>query len=118
MNVPGPGSNVRVFLRVGPTDMRKQINGLAGIAAQRLKQNPLEQGTLFAFCNRRRDMIKLLYWERNGFCIWFKRLERDRFPWPSSEEEALEITSEQLTFILNGVNILGAHRPLEYSRIA
>jgi transposase len=73
-----PSSSVRVFLYNQPMDMRKSIDGLALIVEQQLEQRPFE-GDLFVFCNRQRDKIKLLYWERNGFVLWYKRLEKERF---------------------------------------
>ncbi|WP_369857695.1 IS66 family insertion sequence element accessory protein TnpB [Candidatus Thalassolituus haligoni] len=69
-----PSSSVRVFLYNQPMDMRKSIDGLALIVEQQLEQRPFD-GDLFVFCNRQRDKIKLLYWERNGFVLWYKRLE-------------------------------------------
>jgi transposase len=108
---------VRVFLRPGASDMRRAIQGLTLLTQEKLRQDPLS-GNLFVFCNRRRDLVKLLYWDRNGFCLWMKRLERDRFPWPPSEAEALEITVEQLVWLLNGIDFRKAHRALKYSTVA
>jgi transposase len=71
----------KVYLAVGRTDMRKSINGLSILVDEVLEMNPFS-GHLFAFSNRRRNMIKILYWCRNGFCLWQKRLEKDRFRWP------------------------------------
>lgn len=68
----------RVFLAVGSTDTRKSINGLSIMVEQVMDQNPFT-GDLFVFCNRKRNMIKILYWNYNGFCIWLKRLEQHRF---------------------------------------
>ncbi|MEQ9365470.1 MAG: IS66 family insertion sequence element accessory protein TnpB [Leptospirales bacterium] len=112
--IPIPASDVRVFVRVGATDMRKAINGLASMAQDRLKLDPFS-GCLFAFCNRRRDLVKLLYWDRNGFCLWQKRLERDRFPWPENESEALEITPQQMGWLLNGIDFRRAHKTRTYA---
>jgi len=72
-------SQVRIFVRPGVTDMRKQINGLAVIAEAVMNQRPFS-GNLFLFCGRSRNVMKVLYWDRNGFCLWMKRLEKDRFP--------------------------------------
>jgi transposase len=65
-------TRVRIFVRPGTTDMRKQINGLSIIAAEVMKKNPLD-GNLFLFCNKGRRRMKVLYWDRNGFCLWMKR---------------------------------------------
>jgi len=112
---PAFPANVQVYLKPGPTDMRKAINGLS-ILAQKIAGDPFS-GALFAFCNRRHDIVKILYWDRNGFCIWHKRLERDRFPWPNTEEEALEISAQQLHWLLNGIDFRRAHESVKYSTL-
>lgn len=71
----------RVYLHPAPVDMRKQIDGLVILAQDVIQQDPTS-GVLFAFINARRNKLKLLVWERNGFVIWYKRLERDKFHWP------------------------------------
>ena len=113
--IPFPQENVRVYLRPGATDMRKSINGLSALTQDGMKLDPFA-GNVFAFCNRRRDRVKILYWDRNGFCVWLKRLERDRFPWPESEDEAREIDARQLGWLLNGIDFRRAHGSLEYSK--
>ena len=65
---------------MGETDMRKSVNGLSLIVSDMLDLDPFS-GHLFVFCNRRRNILKILYWDRNGFCMWYKRLEEDRFRW-------------------------------------
>jgi transposase len=117
VRLPGPAQGVRIYLKTGWTDMRKSINGLSALVDSELGHDPLS-GSLFCFCNRKRDMLKLLFWERNGFCIWHKRLSKDRFPWPRTEIEALEVTSEELTSRLDGVNLFTAFQSIKYSRIA
>ncbi len=72
-----------VYLCRDTVDFRKGINGLAVLVEETLQLDPFSEH-LFVFCNRRRNRIKILYWERNGFCLWQKRLERDRFAWPFS----------------------------------
>jgi transposase len=106
----------RIFVRVGPTDMRKSIDGLAAIVSDALRMDPFKDG-LFLFCNRAGTTVKLLYWDHNGFCVWHKRLERDRFFWPRSEQEALEVTPEQMGWLLSGVDFRREHRPIEFSRV-
>lgn len=113
MNVPG---DARVFLAVGNTDMRKSINGLSLLVAENFDLDPFS-GHLFAFCNRRRDIIKILFWDQNGFCIWHKRLEKDRFYWPESELEVVNIDSRQMSWLLAGLEIDKAHQKLTYSEI-
>ena len=76
------GSSLKVFLAPGATDLRKSINGLSVLAASGLELDVLS-GSLFVFCNRKRDLIKIVYWDRNGFCLWMKRLEKETFQWPA-----------------------------------
>lgn len=107
--------HVRVFLAAGYTDMRKSINGLSILVARHLEMDPLS-GHLFVFCNRRRNMVKILYWDRNGFCLYFKRLEKQFFRWPKDE---CEIDHRQLAWLLEGLEIhqQHAHDRLEYSTV-
>jgi transposase len=96
--------------------MRKQINGLAVIVEESMGGQPLS-GNLFLFCNRRRTHLKVLYWDSNGFALWLKRLERERFPWPEGEAQAREISVEELRMLLAGIDFWKAHRKLEYTRV-
>ena len=106
-------SKVKVFVKPGPTDMRKQINGLSIIVSEELEMD-LFEGNLFLFCNRLRRILKIIYWDKNGFCLWLKRLERDKFPWPMNRQEVTEITQEQFSFLLQGIDFWKAHKELEY----
>jgi transposase len=81
----GPGANARVYLACGVTDMRKGIDGLAALVQSGLRQKPTS-GAVFAFRGRRGDRIKLLTWDGQGFCLYYKVLEKGRFPWPSSAD--------------------------------
>jgi len=109
-------STVRVYVRPGATDLRKQINSLAVVVAQAMSGEPLS-GHLYLFCNQDRRLLKALYWDRNGFCLWQKRLERDRFPWPKSEEAAREITVEELRMLLAGIDFWNAHQQISYKNV-
>jgi transposase len=113
MNLPGQG---KVYIAIGHTDMRKSINGLCQLVADNFATN-IFSGNLYAFCNRRRDIIKVLFWDKNGFCIWHKRLEKDRFRWPESQQEVINIDSRQMTWLLAGLDIDMAHKPLSYSEL-
>jgi transposase len=104
-------SHMRVFLAPGSTDMRKAINSLSILVEDTLLLDPFS-GHLFAFCNRSLTILKVLYWDRNGFCLWQKRLEKHRFKWPQNRDEVMEIGSRELSFILEGLDIR-AVRPLE-----
>lgn len=99
-----PGHSIQVFIATGPTDMRKSINGLSILVAEQLELDPLA-GHLFCFCNRKKDIVKILYWDRNGFCLWHKRLEQDRFQWPDTEEEVLNIHGHELSWLLDGLSL-------------
>ena len=112
-------SRIRIFVRPGVTDMRKQINGLSSIVEEAMFLDPLD-GSLFLFMGRDRRKIKALYWDRNGFCLWQKRLERDRFPWPRDSSDPLdylrEINRTELEQLLSGIDFWNAHRPIIFSR--
>lgn len=109
----------RVYLAVGATDMRKQINSLSVLVQEGMELDPFSGG-VFVFCNRRRTTVKALYWDRNGFCLWQKRLEKDRFRWPETKEEVLTISPRELRWLLDGLELLqrSAHRQLQYSSVA
>ena len=109
---------VQVYLAVGATDMRKAINGLSMLVQQQMGKDPFG-GHYFAFSNRRRTLVKVLYWDRNGFCLWQKRLEKHRFPWPRNDERArCEIDTEKLRLLLEGIDFWSAHQELSYSRVS
>jgi transposase len=95
-----------VYLCRGFVDFRKGMNGLAVLVEERLQQDPFSE-QLFVFCNRKRDRIRILYWERSGFCLWQKRLERARFQWPrQSEREVITLTGQQLNWLLDGYGVM------------
>lgn len=108
--------HTRVFLAPGSTDMRKAINGLSIMVQAALDLDPF-CGHLFVFCNRRRNMIKVLYYDRNGFCLWQKRLEKHRFTWPATEQRVRKISTRELGFLLDGLDIrqIKRHPSLHYS---
>ena len=103
----------RVFIALGNTDMRKSINGLTLLVEEQFEQD-LFTGDLFVFCNRKRDIVKILYWARNGFCIWMKRLEKDFFQWPESKAEILEVSGQALQWLLSGLDLRSAHQKISY----
>ena len=115
-----PSTSVQVYLYAGAVDMRKSINGLASLVEQELDLNPMVVA-LFVFCNRGRDKIKLLYWERNGFVLWYKRLEKQRFTWlQPTAEPALSIDGYQLNLLLDGLDIFNnkPHEALFYPSVS
>ena len=111
-------ANTKVYLVLGGTDMRKSINSLPILVEANLSLNPFS-GHLFVFCNRRRNMIKILSWDRNGFCLFQKRLEKDRFKWPEKIEQVKKIDGRTLSFILEGLDIsrIRPHKSLFYSTL-
>ena len=106
----------KVYLAIGNTDMRKAINGLSILVQESMELDPFS-GHLFVFCNRKRNIIKILYWDRNGFCLWSKRLEKHFFRWPESSEEVMKIDQRELMWLVDGleINQQKAHDRLSYS---
>jgi transposase len=103
-------SAVRIFLCTRPTDLRKSFDGLTGLVRECFGQDPLT-GHLFLFVNRRRDSIKILYFDRDGLAIWYKRLEAGTFEMPSTAEpDGIELQAAQLAMILSGIDMRSARR--------
>lgn len=98
-----PLNTAQVYLYAEPVDMRKSINGLSILVEQEMRLSPMDEA-LFVFCNRGRDKIKLLCWEKNGFIVWYKRLERQRFRWPKAGE-TLSLSGQELNWLLDGFDI-------------
>lgn len=96
-------AGVRVYLAMGPTDMRKGFDGLSVLAQDTLKQDPFS-GHLFVFRGKRGDLVKILYWDGQGFCLFAKRLEKGRFVWPITREGAVTLTPAQLSMLLEGID--------------
>ena len=109
-------SRIRIFVRTEPTDMRKQINGLSVLVQEDMKLNVFE-GSLFLFCNKPRNRLKILYLDKNGFAMWLKRLEKDRFPWPRNMKEVKEISAADLKMLLSGIDFWHAHKELFYKKV-
>lgn len=100
--IPVP-ANTRVWLAAGVTDMRKQFNGLAALAESVLKQDPFS-GHLFVFRGRRGDLVKIVWWDGQGACMFSKRLEKGRFVWPSAVDGKVAISAAQLSMLLEGID--------------
>lgn len=109
-----PGA--RVYLALGSTDMRKSIDGLSLLVGSQLDRDALS-GNVFVFCNRSRTILKALYWDHNGFALWHKRLEQDRFRWPKTAQDVLEVSPRQLQWLLSGLEVeqSRSHKELRYS---
>jgi transposase len=106
---------VRVYLATAPADMRKSFDGLAALAKGALQLDPFS-GHLVVFANRRRDRIKVLYWDRDGFAVWAKRLERGSYRIPAATAGRVEMTAADLAALLAGIDLDSARRRPRYSR--
>lgn len=111
----GLTSAVRVYLATAPADMRKSFDGLAALATGALGLDPLS-GHLFVFSNRRRDRLKVLYWDRDGYAVWAKRLERGTFRIPAAAAGRVEMTAADLAALLAGIDLSTARRRPRYAR--
>ncbi len=107
---------IEVYLCVEPVDFRKQINGLATLVQDALGIDAFSEH-LFVFSNRRRTQCRILYWERSGFVMWQKRLERERFAWPKRTDTVVNLTGAELNLLLDGYDIwrLRPHQTLRYA---
>jgi len=106
-----------VFLYRDFVDFRKSINGLSLIVEQQMVLSPLT-GSVFVFCNKGRDKLKVLYWDKTGFALWYKRLEKDKFKWPKKLNVAsLNLTEQQLHWLFDGFDVLG-HQAVCYESVA
>ena len=99
-----PGPATKIFLASGVTDMRKSFDGLYALVAGTLQSDPLS-GHLFIFSNRRRDRIKVLFWDGSGLWVCAKRLEKGTFHWPRSDGPRVELTQAQLNLLLGGLDL-------------
>jgi transposase len=96
-------AGVRIYLACGATDMRKGFDSLSVMAQEVLKQDPFA-GHLFAFRGKRGDLVKVLYWDGQGFCLFAKRLEKGRFVWPVTKDGSVSLTPAQLSMLLEGID--------------
>lgn len=109
---------VRIFLATSPVDMRKAIDGLVALVNDVLSQDPFT-GHVFVFRGRRGDRVKVLVWDRNGFVLFYKRLEKGRFRFPETTSTSRELDSTGLTLLLEGLDLeLAAQAPRWHPRIA
>ncbi|QXX76049.1 IS66 family insertion sequence element accessory protein TnpB [Methylovirgula sp. HY1] len=99
----GLPAGTRVYLACGHTDMRRGFDGLALMVQEVLEQNPFS-GALFAFRGKRGDLIKLLWWDTQGLCLFSKRLEKGRFVWPMAAAGTVSLTAAQLSMLLEGID--------------
>lgn len=107
-------STVRIYLCVQPADMRRGFDGLAQLTTQLIGEDPLS-GHFFVFRNRRCDRLKVLYWDRDGYAVWAKRLERGTFRFPELSGDRLEVSPAELAAILGGIDLKTAKRQRRFS---
>jgi transposase len=96
--------------------MRKAVNGLTVIMQEEMLHDPFN-GNVYLFCNRERKLLKAVYWDKTGFWLCQKRLEKEKYPWPEDEEKARELTGEQLQMLLSGIDFFKAHKELFYKKV-
>jgi len=96
-----------IYLHRGFVDFRKSVDGLSSIVIEQM-QLKTNNGSLFIFCNKAKDRLKILYWDNTGFALWYKRLEQARFKWPTQLScESIELSEQQLSWLLSGYDIIG-----------
>ncbi len=100
---------VRIYLASAPADMRKGFDGLAQMVREGILEDPLS-GHLFVFLNKRRNRIKILYWDRDGFALWYKRLEKGVFRFPEAKDGRVEVTPAEIAAVLEGIDLRHARR--------
>lgn len=112
-------ANVSIYLCTKATDMRKGFDGLHALVCQVFERDPVD-GHLFLFVNRRRDRMKMLWWDRDGMALFYKRLEAGTYQLPAVKDDAegMEIDATVLSMMLNGIDVQSARRRKRYSRVA
>ena len=101
--------NTRIFIASNHVDMRKSMDGLSLLVQEVLHKNPLS-GHLFVFLNKRGDKLKILYWDRNGFCLWYKRLEKNIFRFPKIPGDVFCVNATELGMLLEGIDLTHQRR--------
>ncbi len=111
-------ASVRIHIALGATDMRKSFDGLSGVVQDVLGEDALS-GHVFAFCNRKRTILKMLVWDRSGFFLFAKRLEQGTYAWPDHDRDAasLVVTMRELMCILEGIDVRDARLRKRFDRV-
>ncbi|MEM6468062.1 MAG: IS66 family insertion sequence element accessory protein TnpB [Planctomycetota bacterium] len=109
-------ADTKIFIAAGPTDMRKGFDGLCGLVTSVLEKDPLS-GQLFLFVNRRRDKLKVLYWDGDGLAIWYRRLEQGTYQMPkvAPGQTSVQIRSDELSMLLRGIDYNNVTRRKRFS---
>jgi transposase len=104
-----------IYLHREAVDFRKSINGLVMMVEQEMNLSPFAEA-IYVFSNKAYDKIKVVYWDKTGFCLWYKRLEKDKFKWPVRYSgQTMTLSAEQWHWLLSGYDIIG-HQPLQYAQ--
>lgn len=115
----GVSAFAEIYLHCQPVDFRQSINGLMVRVQEEMQLSPFS-AALFIFCNQSRDKLKALYWDKTGFCLWYKRLEKDKFCWPKNQPmSSLSLTTEQLQWLLSGLDLaqMKPHQTLHFEAV-
>jgi len=108
----------RILLYRQPVDFRKSYRGLSAIVELELGENPFD-GSLYAFTNRQHNKIKCLFWEHNGFVLYYKSLAEEKFHWPTPDDEVISLTAQQINWLLDGydISLMKPHKKLHYEAL-
>ena len=108
----------QIYLYRDAVDFRKAVNGLSAIVERELGHNPFD-GALYAFINRRHNKIKCLFWEDNGFVLYYKSLAEEKFKWPHPDDDVIALTGQQINWLLDGydISLMTGHRKLHYESV-
>jgi transposase len=110
-------STMKIFIRPGYTDLRKAVNGLTALVQEHMNGDPFN-GSVYLFCNRDRKLLKAVWWDKTGFWLSQKRLEKDKFPWPENKAEVEELNADELRILLEGIDFFKAHKPVFYKKVS
>ena len=110
-------SKVKIYIRPGYTDLRKAVNGLTAMIQESMQHDPFS-GSVYLFCNQERKLLKAIWWDKTGFWMSQKRLEKYKFPWPEHEAEVEELKPEEVKMVLQGIDFWKAHKPISYEKVS
>ncbi|GHU64808.1 hypothetical protein FACS189447_02460 [Spirochaetia bacterium] len=110
-------NTARIYVRPGYTDLRKAVNGLTVMIQEQMEKDPFN-GSVYLFCNRDRKLLKAVWWDKTGFWLSQKRLEKEKFPWPGDEKAVEELTTAELGMLLSGIDFWKAHKPVYYEQVS
>lgn len=110
-------TDTRIFLKPGVTDLRISTDEILHLIKNIMEKDPLS-GAVFLFCNKRRNILKAIWWDRTGFWTAQKKLEKHRWPWPENKEAVNEINSRQMAMLLTGIDFTQMHEELHFEKFA